>query len=294
MIPNRNKNIVVKTQFNIHGSRGRDAGKFVADYVSRDSATDKSMSYIPESDKIPEDGDGVAFTFDSTAISRAETLSIAEHVQELHETGRHAIQQMVISFDPDYLVEQGLVPSDVEILNKGDYRFQYDDIRLRHAVISGLQGMVDNEGYTDGRMISAIQHDTLHLHVHAVVYENSQKLGRERGYEEKGVLKQSSLNQLAYDLDRELTLTKTPACIVQARLIPEVTHTQQNSYDSVQTPTNIVADMAPIEDYLRLLEILQEEEDERQKEAKRQKELDDMADNVYESLELGNKPINQK
>ena len=109
MIGGRNRNIVVKSQFNINGSRGKDAGKFVSDYVSRDSATDTSMAYVPDLNTVPVEGDGVAFTLDSTAISRAETLRLADHIQELHEQGNRAIQQMVISFDPEYLVELGVL-----------------------------------------------------------------------------------------------------------------------------------------------------------------------------------------
>ncbi len=38
--------------------------------------------------------------------------------------------------------------------------------------------LVDNEGYRDGRAIAAIQHDTSHLHVHAVVYENAEAISQ--------------------------------------------------------------------------------------------------------------------
>jgi len=189
MIPNRTRDIVIKSQFNINGSRGQDAGKFVADYVSRNSATDASMAYIPLPTTPPVEGDGVAFTLDSTAISRAETLRLADKIQEFHKEGNRAIQQMVISFDVDYL---------------------------------GMQSLIDAENYRDGRMVAAIQHDTLHLHVHAVVYENHPKLARKRGAEEKGVIKESSFNQLSYDIDRYLTLTRTPSIPSQRTLLPHL------------------------------------------------------------------------
>ena len=257
MISSRNRNIVVKSQFNINGSRGRDAGAFVADYVSRDSATDASMAYVPDPLVPPVVGDGVSFTLDSTAITRDETLRLANKISELHDTGTRAIQQMVISFSPDYLVEQGIVPENVSISKKGDYQFNYDDVRLRHAVRVGLQSMIDNEGYRDGRMVAAIQHDTLHLHVHAVVYENHPKLARVRGKEEKGVIKESSLNQLAHDLDRHIKMTRMPTAVPTHReLIPQERDERQDIHI-----TSVEPDLGYVDTYLQLIEQKQREEE---------------------------------
>lgn len=254
MIGSRNRNIVVKSQFNINGSRGKSVGGFIADYVARDSATDTSMAYIPEHGHIPVQGDGVGFTLDATAISRDETLRLAEHVENLHQQGNRAIQQMVISFDPDYLIEQGLVEPDIEIQKKGDYQYQYDDIRIRHAVRKGVQSLIDNEGYRDGRMVAAIQYDTLHLHVHAVVWENHPKLARLRGKEEKGVVKASSFNQLAYDLDRNLSITRLSTVPTQKTLIPQKTEHKPIEVEAVtETPY--------VDVYLQLIEQKEREEE---------------------------------
>lgn len=285
MIKGRNRNIVVKSQFNINGSRGKDVGKFIADYVSRDSATDASMAYVPDPTRIPVSGDGVAFTLDSTAISRDKTLKLAEHVQDLHSQGDRAIQQMVISFDPDYLVEQGLVPPGVEIVDKGDYRGNYDDVRLRHAVRSGLQSMIDNEGFRDGNMVAAIQYDTLHLHVHAVVYENHPKLARMRGREEKGVLKQSSLNQLAYDLDRNLTLTRLPQVIPTQKMLTPKAETVASSKIVSDMPT----DTPYVDVYLQLIEQEKREEALRKEDVDKEAELEAfnaMIEDAWESVEF--------
>lgn len=251
MIKSRNRNIVIKSQFNIHGSRGKDAGKFVSDYVSRDSATDKSLAYRPNPNTVPVQGDGVAFTLDSTAISRKQTLDIAKHVQELHAMGDRAIQQMVISFDHDYLVDQKIIPEDTEIIRKGDYRYNYDDVRLRHAVRKGLQSLIDNEGYRDGHAVGCIQWDTYHLHVHAVVYEDANKIARKRGKEEKGVIKQSSLNQMAHDVDRHLTLTKS-----KGRIPNEKSLTPKKSNTQVQTKKLIIEAKEPVyvNEYLRIIQ----------------------------------------
>lgn len=232
----RNRNIVVKSQFNINGSRGRDVGKFIAEYVSRDSATGQATSYIPDPNKVPVQGDGVAFTLDSTGISRDETLRLASKVQDFHRQGDRAIQQLVISFDHDYLIDQGIIPSDILIKKKGDYDGQYDDTRLRHAVIQGIQSLIDNENYRDGRMVAAIQHDTLHLHVHAVVYENHPKLARMRGKEEKGVVKDSSFQELTSNIDRVLKLSRLNCIPTQKTLTIKTEFEKPNDMVVVDEP----------------------------------------------------------
>lgn len=219
MIKSRGSNVIVRSQFNIGGSRGKSVKGFITDYVSRDEACDPSMSYISPSGSLAQ-GDGVAFTLDNTSISRAETLRLADVVEDYLHEGNRAIQQMVISFAPDYLVEQGIVDPDVEVMKKGDYQFQYDDVRLRHAVRSGVQAMVDAENYRDPQMVAAIQHDTLHLHVHVVVYENYPELSRVRGREERGVIKPSSFNQLTDAIDRHLTMTKSSTVPNEKKLVP--------------------------------------------------------------------------
>lgn len=220
--PRRNRDIVVKTQFNIGGSRGKSVRGFIADYVARGAATDPSLGYMPPTDRPVEEGDGVAFTLNRTAISKQETLALADHVEELFQQGDRAIQQMVFSFDPQYLADQGLVPSDLSVLEKGGYKYNYDDIRLRHCVQAGVSALLENEGYYDGEMVAAIQSDTFHLHVHAVVYEDGSKYTRKHGKEERGVLKESSLNRLSHAMDRYLENTKDLSCVpTQRMLLPE-------------------------------------------------------------------------
>lgn len=263
----RNRNIVVKSQFNINGSRGKSVGGFISDYVARSSATDMSMAYDYANYSDP--GDGVAFTLSDLAISRDATLATADHVEDLFQSGNRAIQQMVISFDPDYLKETGLVSEDFVLENRGDYEGEYDDIRLRYAVQEGLQALVDNEGYRDGRAIAAIQHDTSHLHVHAVVYENAEAISRLRGYEEKGVIKQSSFDQLSHRLDRTLELTRLEQTPCQKRLLLEDTKEEDTaSYfmDDVELPLVESLDFSELNQFMALIEKEKEEEEKKEKE----------------------------
>lgn len=253
--PRRNRDIVVKTQFNIGGSRGKSVREFIADYVARGAATDPSLGYLPPTDRPVEEGDGVAFTLNRTAISKQETLALADHVEELFQQGDRAIQQMVFSFDPQYLADQGLVPSDLSVLEKGGYKYNYDDIRLRHCVQAGVSALLENEGYYDGEMVAAIQSDTFHLHVHAVLYEDGCKYTRKHGREERGMLKESSLNRLTHAMDRYLESTRDLSCVpTQRMLLPE----------SVPKRPEMAVDASPVQTayvdkYLMLLEAKERE-----------------------------------
>lgn len=217
----RSRDIVIKTQFNINGIRGKSVGKFISGYVTRDAATDASVSWVPPAWRPPVEGDGVAFTLDATAISREETLALADRAEELFQRGDRAIQQMVFSFSPEYLVESGIVPEDVSVLEKGAYRFGYDDVRLRHAVQAGVHAMCEHEKYSCPQMAAAIQSDTMHLHVHAVVWEDGMSYARKRGREEKGVIRGSSIARCSSQIRRSLESTRDMSCIpIQRYLTP--------------------------------------------------------------------------
>lgn len=247
----RNRDIVIKSQFNIHGSRGKSVKNFIAGYVARDAATDASLAWLSPTDRPSVQGDGVVFTLDSTAISREETLALADRAEELFQNKDRAIQQMVFSFSPEYLVSSGVVPADVEILEKGAYKYKYDDVRLRHAVQAGVWAMCEQERYADPKMAAAIQSDTMHLHVHAVVWEDGISYARRRGKEEKGVIKGSSLGKCAREINRSLESTKDLSCIpIQQYLTPY--------YLEEQSPPSLVEEPAFLLEYERLQKELEE------------------------------------
>lgn len=256
MISKRGKQIVIRSQFNIHGSRGKSVKPFITDYVSREEACDTSMAYLPP-DGVRHPGDGYAFTFQQSAISRKETLRLADAVEDYFLQGNRAIQQMVVSFSPDYLVKQGIVEKDAAIFKRGDYRYQYDDIRLRHAIRSGMQALADAENYRDPQMVACIQHDTLHLHVHIVLYENYPDVSRMRGKEERGVIKPSSFNQFTYEVDRKLTMTKSQA-IPNAKKLG-VAPTVQEAHTAPTTPTKDAHPLAlPSNQWIQYVQLFQQ------------------------------------
>lgn len=249
----RGRDIVIKSQFNINGSRGKSVGNFISGYVTRDAATDASLSWIPPTDRPPVQGDGVAFTLDSTAISRDETLALADHVENLFQRGDRAIQQMVFSFSPEYLEESGIIPEGIDVLEKGAYKYKYDDVRLRHAVQAGVHAMCEHEKYCNPQMAAAIQSDTMHLHVHAVVWEDGMSYSRKRGREEKGVIKGSSLNKCSSQIKRSLESTKDLSCVpTQQYLTPFYLGEKEDPF--------FVEEPEFVNEYLRILEEMEKEQ----------------------------------
>lgn len=253
----RNRDIVIKTQFNINGSRGKSVKNFISGYVTRDAATDASVSWVPPVDRPPVQGDGVAFTLDATAISRNETLALADHVEDLFQRGDRAVQQMVFSFSPEYLEESGIVPEGMDVLKKGAYKYKYDDVRLRHAVQAGIHAMCEHEGYCNPQMAAAIQSDTMHLHVHAVVWEDGVTYSRRRGKEEKGVIKGSSLAKCSSQIKRSLESTKDLSCTPTQQFLTPYWLGEEEEPFFVQEPEFV-------QDYQKLMKELAEKQQEKE------------------------------
>lgn len=273
----RNRNIVVKSQFNIGGSRGKSVKPFITQYVSREAATSPSMAYQTYTGLSPSIGDGNAFTLDATSISRDHVLHIAEHVESQFLKGNRAIQQLVVSFAPDYLMQQALVTND-PIAKKGDYMYRYDEVRMRHAIRSGTQALIDASGYRDGKMIGCLQHDTLHLHAHLVIYEDHDKLARMRGRQEKGMITPTAMAEMTHEVDRSLSLTKgASACCEKTLLVKQS--------KSVETPRVEVVSY----DWHYFLSLLQLYQDQQDALKRLQESFDDWFekddDNIEESFD---------
>lgn len=263
----RNRNIVVKSQFNIAGSRGKSVKPFITQYVSRESAVKPVLGYHPNTSTY-EVGDGSCFTFNKTAISRDNVLKIADHVEDLFLSNKRAIQQMVISFDSDFLREMNVVDPSVSILKKGDYEDNYDDIRMRYVIRQGVREIADRDGYNEPKMIGTIQHDTHHIHAHVVLYDDGEEYGRKRGREEKGKIKSSSFAYGTQEMERVLDRTKS-VNVTRNKLLIEQDDNKHISNSSDDNYINEKIDISYkiMQDYLNdlYLQKLKEKEEEKER-----------------------------
>lgn len=260
----RNNNIVIKSQFNINGSRGKSVKKFIVDYVSRETAT-KGMYGYKNPNVHSVEGDGVCFTFSESAITRDKVYKIADHVEDRFLNDNRAIQQLVISFDSNYLREMNVVDNKQDYLLKGDYEDNYDDVRLRHVIRKGIREIAERDGFREPKMIGTIQYDTNHLHSHVVLYEDSDVVGRKRGREEKGVIKSKSFEYGALEMDRVLERTKK---VNVTREKMQVKESVQNNKEDVVFNQLSETGINRLQEYLDLiyLQKLREEEEKKERE----------------------------
>ena len=107
----------------------------------------------------------------------------------------------VLSFSPEYLQETGVVPKGFVAQNKGDYRGHIDQMRLRMAIMHGLERM--GHRFDDLRYVGVIQVDTLHVHCHLAMVDAG--LGRrvrtEKGMQQKGKLTSADISLLRRGVD---------------------------------------------------------------------------------------------
>ena len=86
-----------------------------------------------------------------------KVLEASKDIQRNFDAGK-TVMKTVISFDQEYLKQMGLVEEEFEVNQKGDYRGNVDQMKLRFAIMNGLQKMSKN--YDDLQYVGVIQVDT--------------------------------------------------------------------------------------------------------------------------------------
>lgn len=146
---------------------------FIQRYMARDSATERLDLRSPrqlkqEMSKAQGNG-GVAFGYGEVSLSDERLASASADVQRLFDDG-HTVIKTVLSFRPEYLKEHGVLPEDFEFERLGDYRGHVDQMKLRMAIMHGLDRMGRAE-YDDLRYVGVIQVDTAHVHCHLAMVD---------------------------------------------------------------------------------------------------------------------------
>lgn len=139
---------------------------FTIRYMARESATERAVSVSDAKTqmKTAQGEGGVAFGYGRSSLADAELKAGAKDIQRWYDD-HHTVLKTVISFDQDYLKEKGIVDPDFEVHERGDYRGHIDQMKLRLAVMAGLDRMSRGR-YDDLRYVGVIQVDTEHVHCH--------------------------------------------------------------------------------------------------------------------------------
>lgn len=182
--------------------RRRDTEDFILRYMARESATEKAVSRHQLKDNVlhVSGQGGVAFGYGQPSLSDEGVRRASADIQRLFDEG-HTVMKTVLSFSPEYLQEMGVVPQGFVAQNKGDYRGHIDQMRLRMAIMHGLERM--GHRFDDLRYVGVIQVDTLHVHCHLAMVDAG--LGRrvrtEKGFQQKGKLTSTDISLLRRGVD---------------------------------------------------------------------------------------------
>ncbi|MBL1115333.1 hypothetical protein JK364_23470 [Streptomyces sp. 110] len=212
------QDIIVINEFSVplpggKGSRGATPGDYVTRYMAREQATeslapiqrlrtdDFIMRYMARESAVERDGisrgaakheirqaqgdGGVAFGYGSVSLSDEQLRAAGKDIQEHFEHGK-TVLKTVLSFDEEYLRKHKIVDDDFHCEARGDYRGHIDQMKLRMAIMHGLERMSSGtSGFDDLRYVGVIQVDTEHVHCHLAMVDGGRgqvtKNGTQRG-----------------------------------------------------------------------------------------------------------------
>lgn len=180
---------------------------FIQKYMARESATEALRNPIEVQRKAEEvvKFGGVAFGYGQVALSDEELIDASNDIQKCFDEGK-TILKTVISFDEDYLRENNIIDSNFVFQKAGDYRGHIDQLKLRRAIMSGLERM--GRSYDDLQYIGVIQVDTGHVHCHLAMVDKGVGKLVDNG-EQKGKITQRAMNQFRRGVDLELDNQKS-------------------------------------------------------------------------------------
>lgn len=239
--------IVVRNQFTNQNSPGHansHVKSFVMNYMLRDDAVEplvvddeQQRQYVEILSQLstPDDQDavgilnhklhyaGIGFDRDNLSLSRKEQEQRASQAQAAYDRGG-TVKQTVISFDSQWLKDQGVLDKEVQLPPlRGELHGHVDQRQLRQAVQDGLNEMFAQTTMHDPQYVGAIQTDTAHVHVHLAIWDQDQKVKDDRGMI-NGKQKQSLRYGISQSLEQqEKHLDNTQALQTLAQV------TQQNA-----------------------------------------------------------------
>lgn len=179
------KDVIIVNEYTVKnksgkGSRGSTPGNYVMQYMARGDATEKSinteqgyMTRVSATEQLPDEDwkdklSGVAFCEDDISMPKRKVKRKSKEIQKAYDEGK-TIMKTVISFSEEYLKQNNIVPKDLEIKKKGDYRGNFDQLKLRYAITNGMQKL--SSEYDDLRWVATLQVDTKHIHCHLAMYD---------------------------------------------------------------------------------------------------------------------------
>lgn len=179
-----------------------DADAYIARYMAREEAVERvDVKSVDDLNSLMErsvGAAGVAFGYGKTSLSDDQLTAASQDVQRLFDEGK-TVMKTVISFDEAYLKKHGLVDEDFTLSQRGDYRGHLDQMKLRMAVMNGVERM-GRSHYDDLRYVGVIQVDTEHVHCHLAMVDAGRGQIMPDGTQ-RGKLSQRSMSLLRRGID---------------------------------------------------------------------------------------------
>ena len=143
----------------------KDTEYFIQRYMARESAVDNALSVDGlKRDMKDIDGlGGIAFGYGEISLSHKKLKAASRDIQKNFDLGK-TVFKTVVSFEESYLKANHVIDEDFEFVKEGDYRGNIDQMRLRMAIMSGINKIAND--YDDLQYVGVIQVDTKHIHCH--------------------------------------------------------------------------------------------------------------------------------
>ena len=148
-----------------------DAENFIMRYMAREDAVESALSVPDLKDNmrnIQGDG-GIAFGYGDFSLSHKKLAEASKDIQKCYDEGK-TVMKTVISFDEEYLRKNHIIDDDFHAEQEGDYRGNIDQMKLRLAIMNGLDKMGDRY-FDDLHYVGVIQVDTKHVHAHVAMVD---------------------------------------------------------------------------------------------------------------------------
>lgn len=150
--------------------RLEDTDAYITRYMARKEASEtlNSVSDIKRGMKAVQGYGGLAFGYGDISLSDEKLRQASRDIQRNFDKGK-TVMKTVLSFDEEYLRETGIITPDFHLTKRGDYRGNIDQMKLRRAIMHGLDRL--SKQYDDLKYVGVIQVDTAHLHCHLAMVD---------------------------------------------------------------------------------------------------------------------------
>lgn len=184
--------------------RLQDTDEYITRYMARKEAAENMspVGEIKKGMKAAQGYGGVAFGYGDISMSDQKLRAVSKDIQAQFDGGK-TVMKTVLSFEEGYLKKHGIIDPDFELKKRGDYRGNIDQMKLRMAIMAGVDKM-GRKGYDDLQYVGVIQVDTEHVHCHLAMVDKGRGNIMPDGTQ-RGKIPESCKRELRRGLDSYLT-----------------------------------------------------------------------------------------